>query len=91
MEKEPIVLSEEVINERTKEALRCARLLELDTKKQFIKLCLSACIADKRIHINNIGEVLSHSIAYPSKLLAGAYETSELHQSITPVLEKLSQ
>lgn len=80
-----------MLYERTKEALRCARLLELDTSQQFIRTCLSACVADKRIHINNIGEVLSHSIAYPSKLLAGAYESSELHRSITPVLEKLSQ
>ncbi|MEZ8013816.1 hypothetical protein AB4516_00030 [Vibrio sp. 10N.222.54.F12] len=85
------MLSEEMLYERTKEALRCARLLELDTSQQFIRTCLSACVADKRIHINNIGEVLSHSIAYPSKLLAGAYESSELHRSITPVLEKLSQ
>ncbi|CDT71566.1 hypothetical protein VCR20J5_770045 [Vibrio crassostreae] len=91
MERALIVLSEEMLYERTKEALRCARLLELDTSKQFIKICLSACVADTHIHINNIGEVLSNSIAYPSRLLSGAYEASELHQSITPVLEKLSQ
>ncbi|MCG9753255.1 hypothetical protein L1D54_22705 [Vibrio brasiliensis] len=81
------MLYKEVLRERAKEALRCARLLELNTAERHTKVCLIACIADTDIHINNIGEVLSLSISNPTRLLVGAFEKSELIGLIQPLIE----
>ena len=81
------MLYKEVLRERAKEALRCARLLELNTSERYTKVCLIACIANTDIHINNIGEVLSQSLANPTQLLVGAFEKSELIGLIQPLIE----
>ncbi|HAS6022051.1 TPA: hypothetical protein ACGVB5_004637 [Vibrio vulnificus] len=81
------MLHKEMLRERAKEALRCARLLELNAAERYTKVCLIACIADTDIHINNIGEVLSLSISNPTQLLVGAFYKSELIGLIQPLLE----
>ncbi|MCG9629058.1 hypothetical protein L1D34_30145 [Vibrio mediterranei] len=85
------MLYQEVLYERVKEALRCARLLELNINEHRTKICLIACIADTDIHINNIGEVLSMSISNPTRLLVGAFEKSELIEQIQPLIDNSEQ
>ncbi|MDN3612386.1 hypothetical protein ACODM8_12500 [Vibrio ostreicida] len=80
------MFSEHGIRERVQEAVRCAELLKLDASTPHIRTYMIACIADRYIHINNIGEILSRALFNPPKLRVETLEHRELHRLINTSL-----
>ncbi|MGR2770399.1 hypothetical protein ACUYOF_23105 [Photobacterium ganghwense] len=80
------MLAEICLQARLQEAKRCARVLELDISQRNIQAYVIACVTDTDIHIDQIGEVLGQALAHPSRVLLGAFEKSEIYQSVLPLL-----
>ncbi|EHA1126851.1 hypothetical protein FG475_17265 [Vibrio navarrensis] len=82
------MLAETCLQTRLQEAKRCARVLELDISQRNIQAYVIACVTDTDIHIDKIGEVLGQALAHPSRVLLGAFEKSELYQTVLPLLNE---
>ncbi|HIF5802736.1 hypothetical protein HJ110_20545 [Vibrio parahaemolyticus] len=82
------MLAKICLQARLQEAKRCARVLELDISQRNIQAYVIACVADTDIHIDKIGEVLTQVQAHPSNVLQGAFEKSDLYQTILSLLNE---
>lgn len=82
------MLAETCLHIRLQEAKQCARVLELDISQRNIQAYMIACVTDTDIHVDKIGEVLGQALAHPSRVLLGAFEKSELYQTVRPLLNE---